>query len=140
MPTEATTDFLFAVLALFIGWRVYARVRRLIGRQRSRPWRHWTAAILFPILIALLSLAGLRSAAALASLVTGVAAGIALAVWGLKLTKFEAIPEGLFYTPSAHIGIGLTLVVFGTLAAYYTTYALGLLRWRRTVRRGAGAP
>ena len=82
------------------------------------------------------------------------------------LTKFERTTEGFFYTPSAHLGIALsllfvgrlayrlaqtyalaeqasmawpndfthsplTLVIFGTLAGYYVTYAMGLVRWRR---------
>ena len=87
---------------------------------------------------------------------------------GTRLTKhFEATPAGLFYTPNAHLGIALslllvlrlgyrsvmlqassshadpqamqigssplTMAIFGTLAGYYVTYAIGLLRWRAQV-------
>jgi len=95
---------------------------------------------------------------------------VALGVYGLRLTTFEPSPEGLFYTPNAHLGIALsllliarlgwravqlytsdipvgtppvdfarsplTLLIVGTLAGYYITYAVGLLRWRRRVERG----
>ncbi len=78
-------------------------------------------------------------------------------------------PAGLFYTPNAHLGIALslllvlrlgyrfvmlqlggqgvdpqsmqlgssplTMAIFGTLAGYYVTYAIGLLRWRASVNK-----
>jgi hypothetical protein len=84
-------------------------------------------------------------------------------------TKFEVTPEGLFYTPNAHIGIALsvlfvgrvvyrmfvlystnpyapqspddfaasplTLAIFGLLAGYYVTYAIGLINWRKRVEQ-----
>lgn len=98
----------------------------------------------------------------------GVALGTGLGVYGLRLTKFEQTPRGLFYTPNAHLGVALsllfvgriayraaqlyfssgsllvgrptdfarsplTLLIFGVLAGYYVTYAVGLLRWRARV-------
>lgn len=152
------------VLVPLVGWRMYSRVRRLVGRQRSRAWRHWTAAILFPLLVALFAIASIANPLAVGALGGGCAAGIALGLWGLRLTRFERTAEGWFYTPNAHIGIALsillvarigwrifemqmygtpprgaqfatsplTLLVFGTLAGYYATYAIGVLRWRRS--------
>jgi cytochrome b561 len=99
------------VLVPLIGWRMYSRVRRLVGRQRSRAWRHWTAAILFPLLAALLALPALRDPLALAALAGGLAAGLGLGLWGLGLTRFERTAEGWFYTPNAHIGIALSLLL-----------------------------
>ena len=85
--------------------------------------------------------------------------GALLGVYGLGKTKFEGTPQGLFYTPNAHIGIALSLLfvgrviyrmfvlytadpyaqqsrptspyspltlgIFGLLAGYYVTYAIG---------------
>jgi hypothetical protein len=34
----------------------------------------------------------------------------------------------------------LTLLVFGMLAAYYTTYAAGVLRWRHSLAAADPAP
>jgi hypothetical protein len=162
-----------ALIVLFIAWRLYARIRRMVGRQKSRVWRHWIAAILFPVLAAMLALPALRHPDALGSLAIGIVVGVALAIVGLRATKFEATPLGYYYTPNAHLGIGLsllmvariayrfyevrvmtgpdqashmqdfarsplTLAIFGTLAAYYTTYAIGILLWRsRTPLPGA---
>ena len=160
-----TSTMLWIAVGLLIVWRMYSRIRRLIGRQQSRAWRHWAAAIFFPLLIVLLGLAALTSPFALLALLAGLAAGLGLAVWGLRLTKFEKTDLGYFYTPSAHIGIAisivfvarmgyrliqimaltgaeaqfatqnfgrspLTLIIIGTMAGYYATYAIGLLRWR----------
>jgi hypothetical protein len=33
----------------------------------------------------------------------------------------------------------LTLMIFATLAGYYVTYAIGLLRWRRRVAAETGS-
>ena len=99
------------------------------------------------------------------ALAGGIVVGVCLGVYGLRMTRFEKTPQGLFYTPNAHLGIALsallmgriiyrlaqvywssgsaagadinsattplTLLIFGTLAGYYVTYAVGLLRWQR---------
>jgi hypothetical protein len=64
-----------------IAWRLYSRVRRLIGRQRSHAWRHWAAVVLFPLLAAMLALAAARSPPALGVLVGGLVAGAVLLSW-----------------------------------------------------------
>jgi len=161
------SSLIFFVLVPLIVWRIAVRIRRIISRQRSKPIRHWLAAIFFPVLISLLATTVLAAPIALTALAVGVAGGIALAWWGLRLTKFEKNSEGYFYTPNAHIGIALsillverlgnrffqmatlsgadspnatqefgrsplTMIVIGTLAAYYAVYAMGVLRWRRS--------
>jgi len=162
--TPSSLAITFGVIAL-IAWRMYSRMRRLIGRQKSRSWRHWTTVIVFPSICTLFAITALAHPQAEAALALGIAVGIGLAVWGLRKTRFEATPIGYYYTPNAHIGIALsvllmariawrfyevsamtaeqsathmqdfgrsplTLAVFGTLAAYYTAYAVGILRWR----------
>lgn len=168
-------------VAALVGWRIYRRVRRLVGRQRLTRVRPWLTATLFPLLaLVVLAAAGLRPERAAAE-IAGLAVGVALGVWALRLTRFEATSDGLFYTPNAHIGIALsllmigrigyrfvqiglvagaasadaslaggppdaflrsplTIAIFGTLAGYYATYAIGLLRWRQQQRAsGDGA-
>ena len=109
-----------AIAVPLIAWRMYRRVRRLIGRQRSKAWRHWTAAIFFPLLLAMLALGALVRPASLAILVVSAAIGVGLAIWGLELTRFEKTAEGIFYTPNAHIGIALSsLLVARVLYRFY---------------------
>lgn len=163
-----------AAAAAFVLWRVYSRVRRLVGRQRSRLWRHRSSVLFFPMLLGLLALGSLGQPKSLTALAAGVLLGSSMAAIGLRRSRFEVSDEGPFFTPCAPIGIGLsalfiarlvyhgleiaqsrpagngglhdlsatpmTLLVFGTLASYYSGYAIGLLRWRRRVVLPAGMP
>ena len=162
-PSAATLTVL--VLVPLIAWRMYSRVRRMVGRQRLSRVRPWITLALFPLLVLLLGSLSIAHPANLALLAAGLAGGGALAVYGLRRTKFEPTPQGLFYTPNAHLGIALsalflvriayrgyevyalgpaasdfgrsplTLAVFGLLAGYYIGYAVGLVRWRAQVMR-----
>ena len=161
-----------AIVALIV-WRMYSRIRRVIGRQALSTKRVWVRIVVFPVVIALLAFSPTMHPEALGYLACGVAVGVALGVLGLRLTKYEVTAQGLFYTPSAHLGIALstlliariayrfavngfpgagavgpprgsgltplTMLLVGTLAGYYWTYALGLLRWSMRSRGTPGS-
>jgi len=164
-----------ALIFLLIAWRLYVRIRRMVGRQKSRIWRHWIAAILFPVLAMMVGLPALVRTDAFAVLAAGLAVGASLGIVGLRTTKFETTPLAYYYTPNTHLGIALsllmvgriayrvyevnvmtagerashmqdfarsplTLAIFGTLAAYYTTYAIGILLWRSRTPLPGAAP
>jgi hypothetical protein len=119
------SSLVMIAVALLVVWRMYSRIRRLIGRQRSRLWRHWFAAIFLPLLLALLAAGTLREPAGLAALSAGAVGGVGLALWGIRLTRFEIAAEGYFYTPSAHIGIGLSLLLAARVGyRFFTLSAL----------------
>lgn len=108
-------------IAALVGWRVYSRIKRMVGRQRLSKIRPWVTLGVFPILVALLLMASVSRPFAALALVGGVLGGAALGLYGLRLTKFEETPLGLFYTPSAHLGIALSLLLIGRIgyrAAY----------------------
>ena len=160
--SESPSVLISVGIAALVAWRLYSRIRRMIGRQKFSPVRPWITVTLLPILFAgLLYLTRAQPIGALA-LVVGAAVGTALGIYGLHLTAFEDTPAGRFYTPNAHLGIALsllllgriayrvvqqfgtsmpvgaapqdfvqnpiTLLIFDTLAGYYVTYAIGLLR------------
>ncbi|MDB5882495.1 MAG: hypothetical protein JWP43_2373 [Ramlibacter sp.] len=104
-----------ALLALLplVAWRMYARMRRMIGRQRLTRLRPWLTLLMFPLLLALLAVAARAHPERLWFLGIGVALGGAVGVFGLKMTGFERTPQGLFYTPNAYLGIGLSLLLIG---------------------------
>ena len=104
-------QLIMLALGLLIAWRIFARIRRLIGRQKSRLWRHWMAVIFLPFLVVLLGLGTAGAPLGLAALAIGTACGIGLAVWGLRLTRFEATASGYFFTPDTRIGIALSLLL-----------------------------
>ena len=174
MPTSVDTHLLtvLAVVALIV-WRMYSRIKRVIGRQHLSPSRPWFTVVLFPLILLLVLSTSRAHPLTAAAVAAGVAVGIALGLYGTRLTKFEVTPDGLFYTPNAHLGIALslllvlrvgyrvlmlqlggqgmdpqsmqigssplTMAIFGTLAGYYVTYAIGLLRWRARVGQQAPA-
>jgi hypothetical protein len=149
-------------------WRSYSRLRRMVGRQQLSNVRPWITVTAFPLLLVLLGATSIAKPPSLLALAGGVALGIGLGIYGLRLTRFENTPQGLFYTPNAHLGIALsllligrllyrlvlmpafsgqpaqppaaqtatplTLLIFGTLAGYYVTYAIGLLHWKRGIK------
>ncbi len=117
---------LIAILAnsVLVIWRVRARMRRFIGRQRFRPLHSWASIGFFTILVIALLIGSFRHPSHRVAELLGV--GIGLAAHGLRLTKFEPSPGGLYYTPNVHIGIALSLllvarVVYRSLESYFST-------------------
>jgi hypothetical protein len=136
----------------------------MVGRQRLSKIRPRITLAIYLLLLVLLFFGAHTHPERLLGLVSGLGCGLLLGLIGLRKTRFESAPEGLFYTPNVHLGIGLsllfvarvayrlvevyaieptgahsahefahtplTLAVFGLLAGYYVTYAIGLQRWR----------
>ena len=105
------------VLAPLVAWRLYARFRRLVGRQRSSRVRPRITLAVFPLIVALLGYAARHDLAALGVLFAALAGGALLGRYGLGRTRFEATPQGLFYTPHAPLGVAL-LALFAARVAY----------------------
>jgi hypothetical protein len=121
-----TPSLVVVALVPLIAWRIYKRVRRNIGRQKSRLWRHWAGTVLCPLLLAMFALAASRSTTAEVALLLGIAGGIAAGVAGLKLTRFEGAASGWFYTPNPYLGIGLSLLLIGRVVyRFYEIYGDG---------------
>ena len=106
-----TSTLVLIAVVPFILWRLYSRYRRLVSRQKSRAWRHWTAALFFPGILALLAVTSLVHPLSEAALAAGIVIGAAFSHFGLRSTRFESTPEGIFFTPDARIGIALSLLV-----------------------------
>jgi hypothetical protein len=98
------------VLAPLLVWRVYSRVKGMMKRQRSIMQRHYTGALVFTALVLVTGSQLLDQLGALAWLVVGTLGGIAYAVWGLKLTRFETVKEGYFFTPNARLGLIIAML------------------------------
>lgn len=162
MPAPSAPSLWLLVLVPLVAWRMYARFRRLVGRQRLSRVRPWISLTLFPALLLLFAYLARSSTYALAALGGALVLGGLLGRYGLARTAFQVTPKGFFYTPHAPLGIALmvlfagrilyrvyevmsagpaaadfarsplTLAVFGLLAGYYVAYAMGLVRWRWT--------
>jgi hypothetical protein len=115
MPAPNPSIVTWIVLLPLIGWRMVTRVKRMTQRQRLTPVRPWITLTLFPFIIWLLAMTAFvppnpPQPFKLVWLALGLVAGFALAVYGIKRTRFEALPEGLFYTPDAKLGIALSVL------------------------------
>jgi hypothetical protein len=169
MQAPAPNLYPFLIVVPLVAWRAYSRIKRNIGRQTLSKVRPFITMAIFPLLAVLLGwqAVGHSRPELLYALAGGIIGGAVLGYYGIKHTKFEVTPQGLFYTPNAHIGIALsvlflgrvlyrmfvmysanpysqaapddfaasplTLGIFGLLAGYYVTYAIGLTRWRLSV-------
>lgn len=103
------------LIALF-AWRVYMRVRRNIGRQALNPRRLKASIALFSVVAAIFLLSGFFHPLTAAALAGGLALAVPVALYGLKLTKFEDTPDGKFYTPNTALGIGISALFIGRIA------------------------
>lgn len=101
------------VLVPLIIWRMVSRIRRNIGRQKLGKVRPWITLTLFPVIAILISMASFAHPERLWALAGGLIFGAGLGVFGTRQTTFENTPEGLFYTPNAHLGIALSTLFFG---------------------------
>ena len=97
------------VLAPLLAWRIYARFRRMVRRQQLSRVRPWITLIILPTIVLLLAYPAYAHFERLLWLAGGLMVGSLLGVYGLRHTRFESTPQGLFYTPHTYLGIALSL-------------------------------
>jgi hypothetical protein len=114
------------VVPILIGglfaWSMYRRVRRNIGRQRLHPRRAVTSLVILSAVSVLLVVTSLQNTNLMFGFGGGLLLGALLGFLGLHLTRFDTTDEGHFYTPNAHIGVALSLLLVGRMA--YRFWAL----------------
>jgi hypothetical protein len=116
MAAPSAPTLVLLLLVPLLAWRIYARFRRLVGRQRLTKVRPWITLTVFPLLGGFLSWVVYPNVDLIGWLLIGIAAGAALSLAGLRLTTFERTPQGLFYTPNRYLGISLVLLFIGRIA------------------------
>jgi hypothetical protein len=105
------------IVSLLIGFSIYRRARRSIGRQPVRIARLWIRVAILGAVGGLLLVAAMANVTLLESLAAGMVGGALLAAIGLRHTKFESTSEGQFYTPHTYIGL-LVMALFVARIAY----------------------
>lgn len=98
-----------------IAWSVYRRIRRNIGRQKLHPRRAVTSIVILSVCCVLIAAPSVRHPDLLLGFGAGLLPGVLLGFLGLRLTRFETTDEGHFYTPSAQIGVALSILFIGRL-------------------------
>ncbi len=103
------------LIALLVVFAVYRRFRRSFGQQPLRPVRMQVRIVLLLVIGCLLLPAVLRSAAFMSAVLAGIAAGVALAMWGAARTRFLRVSTQLYYVPHTYTGIAVSLLFVGRL-------------------------
>jgi hypothetical protein len=103
------------LLAVIAAALIYRRLRRSVGRQRLAPVRIGMRIALLTLLGASMLPPALRSGPFLAAEAAGLAAGVLLAVWGSRRTRFETSAGSLYYVPHTYTGIAVSLLFMGRL-------------------------
>jgi hypothetical protein len=104
--------FLIAILVLFV---IYRRFRRSFGQQPLRPVRMQVRIVVLLVIGCLLLTAVFRSAAFIFAVLAGIAAGVALAMWGAARTRFLRVSGQLYYVPHTYTGIAVSFLFLGRL-------------------------
>ncbi len=106
-----------AIMVPVVAFAIWRRVRRSFGRQPIRRKQMIVRIAIFSVIGMALAATGLTSLHLLEGLLGGTAGGIALALLGLRLTRFERDASGAdAYYPNAWIGGVLTVLLVGRLA------------------------
>ena len=80
------------LLAAFIIWRFYARIRRMVVRQKLSKVRPWITVCVFPIVLVLFAVLSISHGVDLASLFGGAVVGIGLCDQTLEVLVREYLP------------------------------------------------
>jgi hypothetical protein len=106
---EMTTLALLILMPLLV-WRIYSRLKRMMGRTPSQLWRHWLMALSSSALLIWLGVASMGNLLAVSCLAGAAIAGAWAGVLGTKLTRFENTPKGYFYTPDRRLGMAVAML------------------------------
>lgn len=107
--------YVLAVFVALFAFALFRRFRSLFGRQLLQPARLKTRIAILSLVALLLAMRGLHSTNLAASGFAGLLLGAALAYVGLRLTRFDAMPGGVFYTPNGYIGAILSALLLSRI-------------------------
>ena len=123
MPAAPPNYFPLIFVAL-VGWRVYRRIQRSVGRQLVRRNRLIFGIVLYCVLCGVFAFLGIAHPMVLAGMGGGLAVGSIVGFVGLHFTTFEATPEGRFYKSHPYIGISIAALLVIRMA-YRMTALMG---------------
>ena len=110
MPGASPNYFPLVIVAL-IGWRLYRRIQRTIGRQLVRRGRLIFGIVLYAVLCAFFAFLGVAHPVVLEGMGAGIVVGVIVGFVGLHFTVFEATTEGRFYKSHPYIGISIAALL-----------------------------
>lgn len=109
-----------ALFVAFIGFMLYRRYRRTVGRQPLVPSRLMFQVGLLGVAMLLFFVPLLSHPQAAATALAGLVGGGLVGLIGLRLTRFERTPERDYYTPNTYLGLAVFTLFLARLAYHFT--------------------
>jgi hypothetical protein len=129
---SSLTPVILVLVFLFV---IFRRARSLITRQKIHPSAMLFRMGIFLVLGVLVLLFALTQPLILGSAVVGLALGAGIAWVGLRLTRIETLPDGVYYTPNKYIGLGVFALFL--LRIIYRIAVVALTPGALTIPRGS---
>lgn len=106
---------LLALWLLLLPLSIWQRYRMGKARRKAWPWlvnlNAWLLLVSACVFSASMALTSVWWPGALSYALAGIGAGLLAGILGLWSSRFEATPQGLFYTPNAWLILALTVLV-----------------------------
>jgi drug/metabolite transporter (DMT)-like permease len=104
-----------ALIALFILYRIYLRLRRNVGWQWLNSRRLQVSTAVLTLLGITMVALGASRTSSLISDAAGIVIGLILAYYGSATTRFNQREKRLYYLPNTWIGAIVTALFFGRI-------------------------
>lgn len=111
---EMTTLVLLLLVPLAV-WRIYSRLKIVLGRTRSELWRHYATLAVMVVMLLAVTVQVLGNWTALAALLAGAVVGGLLGQRNMKLSRLENRPEGFFYTQNRKLALLVCMLFISRL-------------------------
>ncbi|WP_432381296.1 hypothetical protein [Duganella sp. P38] len=105
-----TTLVLLLLVPLAV-WRIYSRLKVVLGRTRSELWRHYATLAVMVVMLLAVAIQNLGNWVALAALLAGAVVGGLLGRLSMKKSRLENRADGFFYTQDRKLGL-LVIMLF----------------------------
>jgi hypothetical protein len=107
---EMTTIVLLLLVPLAV-WRIYSRLKVVLGRTKSELWRHYATLAVMVVMVLGVAISTFGNWTAMAALLAGVVAGGLLGQMSMKKSRLENRVDGFFYTQNRKLGL-LVIMLF----------------------------
>jgi hypothetical protein len=128
MAPNLSRILIWVIVGIYIFWRLYVRLQRMIGRQQFRKGRLVFLIVLYGLGSVGLAVFTMGRLHLVAGWLGGLVPGVLLGLWALQLTQYETVEGEECYTPNARIGVALFLLFLGRIVyravAIYTHFSL----------------
>lgn len=111
---EMTTLVLLLLVPLAV-WRIYSRLKIVLGRTKSELWRHYATLAVMVVMLLAVAIQIIGNLTALAALLAGAVVGGLLGQRNMKLSRLENRPDGFFYTQNRKLALLICLLFISRL-------------------------